>query len=470
MTKRPNILFLLTDQLRASSLPLFGEDQIKTPNIDLLAAQGTLLTNSVSTFPVCTPSRAMLLTGRHPQTTGHLMNSVCTRHSEISIADAFSRSGYETGWIGKWHLHTGAWPAIDKMPQHPDWVPKGRDRLGFEYWRAYNMHMKYFDGYVQGDDWNYRQWEGYETSGLAKFAMEFMDSVDDNPFCLFVSPHQPHFTPFEFAPEHYYEKLPKNLKLPDNVPQHMLAESLVMYRHYLAMILSIDDMVGELTRYLEDSGKADDTLFVFTSDHGTEGGAHGIKPWMKKHPHNESLQVPTILRLPSVFTPGSQSDAITTMTDFFPSLCRICDVPIPRSIEGRDLSGAWRGQTESFEHDAVLLMNFSAAYDELEDGMEWRGVRTRTHTYARWRNGKVELYERQSDPLEVNNLAQIAGHEELVAQHEQMMIDLLAQRGDGFGPCSEVSNWYDEQRRIVKNAFGDLSSPETIPDWSLLYP
>jgi hypothetical protein len=158
------------------------------------------------------------------------------------------------------------------------------------------------------------------------------------------------------------------------------------------------------------------------------------------------------------------------MTDFFPSLCRICDVPIPRSIEGRDLSGAWRGQPESFEHDAVLLMNFSAAYDELEDGMDWRGVKTKTHTYARWSNGNIELYDRQADPLEVNNLAQIAGHEDLVAKHEDIMIHLLAQRRDGFGPCSEVSNWYDAQRRVVKNAFGGLSSPETIPDWSLLYP
>jgi len=141
MPTRPNIVVLLTDQLRATALPLFGERQIETPNIDRLAAEGTLPTESLSTCPVCTPARAMLLTGRHPQTTGHLMNTVRTRHSEISIADAFARRGYRTGWVGKWHLHTGVWPAIDRMPQHPDWVPEGRDRLGFDYWRAYNQHM-----------------------------------------------------------------------------------------------------------------------------------------------------------------------------------------------------------------------------------------------------------------------------------------------------------------------------------------
>ena len=73
----------------------------------------------------------MLVTGRHPQTTGHLINTTRTRHSELSIADAFAKQGYRTGWIGKWHLHTGLWPALDRMPQHPDWVPEGRDRLGF---------------------------------------------------------------------------------------------------------------------------------------------------------------------------------------------------------------------------------------------------------------------------------------------------------------------------------------------------
>ena len=136
------------------------------------------------------------------------MNSVRTRHSEISIGDAFARRGYRTGWVGKWHLHTGVWPAIDRMPQHPDWVPEGRDRLGFDYWRAYNQHMVYFDGFVQGDDWSYLRWEGYETEGLLKFAFEFIDGADDAPFCLFLSPHQPHYTPFQFAPERYYQRLP----------------------------------------------------------------------------------------------------------------------------------------------------------------------------------------------------------------------------------------------------------------------
>ena len=469
MRARPNVLFLLTDQLRATSLPLFGETQIATPHLDALAAEGTLLTNSLSTCPVCTPARAMLLTGRHPQTTGHLMNSVRTRHGEISMGDAFARRGYRTGWVGKWHLHTGVWPAIDRMPQHPDWVPEGRDRLGFDYWRAYNQHMVYFDGFVHGDDWSYLRWKGYETEGLLEFAFEFMDDAADTPFCLFLSPHQPHYTPFQFAPEHYYERLPEELRLPGNVPEAMRDEALEMYRHYLAMILAVDDMVGSLRAYLERRGKLDDTILVFSSDHGSQGGAHGTKPWFKKHPHDESLRVPTIVRYPGVIPAGARCDSITTMTDFFPTLCRLSGVPVPRSVEGFNLSDAWRGIHGAFEHEAVLLMNFSAAYDWLEDGMEWRGVRTPTHTYARWLDGTVELYDRRADPLEMENLAGRDDHRELQADLEDRMQRLMARRGDALVPCTQWKDWFDTQRRIVRNAFGELSPPENCPDWSLLY-
>jgi len=130
MPDRPNILFILADQLRARSLPVYGERQIQTPHIDRLAREGVVLSNAVATCPVCTPHRSMLLTGRHPQTIGHVINFVRTRHDEIGIGDAFARAGYRTGWVGKWHLHTGSFPHTDGAV---DYVPEGRDRLGFDY-------------------------------------------------------------------------------------------------------------------------------------------------------------------------------------------------------------------------------------------------------------------------------------------------------------------------------------------------
>ena len=463
----PNLVFIFADQLRASSLPLYGESQIATPNIDRLAAEGVTVENMIAGCPVCTPSRAMLLTGRHPQTTGHLMNSVRTRHSEISIGDAFARAGYRTGWIGKWHLHTGVWPALNRQPMHPDWVPAGRDRLGFDYWRAYNQHMVFFDGFVQSGDWNYTQWKGYETDGLFDFAREFMEQPDERPFCLFLSPHQPHSTPGEYAPQKYYDMLPETLTLPDNVPEEWREKSLVMYRHYLAMILALDEMVGKVLDHLDAHGRAEDTLVVFASDHGTQGGSQGIAPWMKKMPYEGSIHVPMILRLPGRLPAGRCADMMMAMVDVFPTLCGLSGLKAPRSVEGMDLSLRLASDDGPRRNEA-LLMNFSFAYDWLETGMEWRGIRTQDATYVRWLDGRVELFDLVRDPGQTENLAGRSEEREREADHAQRLDALMAQRGDTLSDITLCKDWFDEQRRVVRNAFGPLSHPESIPDWSLL--
>lgn len=459
---QPNVVVLFPDQLRALSLPMFGEQQIETPNIDRLAADSLVLENAISNCPVCTPARAMLLTGRYPQTTGHLINTTRTRHSEISIGDAFGRAGYKTAWVGKWHLHTGLWPALDRMPQHPDWVPEGRDRLGFDYWRAYNQHMVYFDGFVHKDDWNYERWEGYETDGLLNYGFEFMDNAGADPFLLFLSPHPPHYTPFKFAPDHCYERLPKTLQLPANVPEHLQSASLDMYRHYLAMILAVDDMLGRLLDYLELNGLADNTIVLFASDHGTQGGGQGVNPWSKKNPYENSIRIPALLRYPGVIEPGV-SQRMTSMVDFFPTLCGLAGIPVPRSIEGTDLSGQW---AHSAADDSAFIMNFSKWFDWFQNGAEWRGVRTQQYTYAQWLSGKVELYDLYEDPLQMHNLAGQAGA--LEAQLREMLQAHQQQRQDELVPCIDWKHWLDEQRRVVRNAHGPLSHPESEPDWSLL--
>ncbi len=464
-TKRPNVVVLFPDQLRALSLPMFGEKQIETPHIDRLASAGVTLSNAISNCPVCTPARAMLVTGRYPQTTGHLINTTRTRHSEISIGDAFANQGYKTAWIGKWHLHTGLWPALDRMPQHPDWVPEGRDRLGFEYWRAYNQHMVYFDGFVHKDDWNYERWEGYETEGLLNYAFEFMDSAGEEPFLMYLSPHQPHYTPFKFAPDRFYEALPNDIQLPANVPESKLSMSKEMYRHYLAMILAVDEMLGRLLDYLDDKGLTDNTILLFTSDHGTQGGSQGVNPWSKKNPYEASIRVPGIIRYPGVIAPGSKNDTVTGMVDWFPTLCDLAGVPVPRSVEGRSLAGEFTGNTTG-DNDA-FLMNFSKYFDWFQDGAEWRGVRSQQHTYAKWLDGREELYDLEADPLQMTNIIKSAP--DIAAAMRERLASYQAARRDELVACTDWKHWLDDQRRVVRNAFGELSHPESLPDWSLLH-
>ena len=464
MNSRPNIIFLFADQLRASSLPIYGEDQIQTPGIDRLAQEGVTFTNAISSCPVCTPYRSMLLTGRHPQTTGHLINFMRTRHDEIGIGDAFSHAGYRTAWVGKWHLHTGSFPQIGG----PDYVPEGRDRLGFQHWRGYNFHTDYFNGSANLDGWRQERWKGYETNALNRYGMEFMDSVDDEPFCLFISPHQPHSTPFEYAPQECYDRLPDKLTLPANVPEEGMERALKIYRHYLAMSLAVDDMVVELMDYLDKSGLADNTLLIFSSDHGTQMGAQGWSPFQKKVPYEESLLIPLVMRWPGVFDGGKTSDVLTAPVDIFPSLCGLCDVPIPRTVEGYDVSSAWRDQEGAFQQDGLLTMNFTASYDYLVNGEEWRGVRTKDHSYARWLNGLTELFDLRNDPLQMNNLAGNPASEDLEKAMSRRLEELMDKRNDALIPCTDYSNWFDEQRRVVRNVYGPLRDPEAHPDWSLL--
>ena len=473
--RKPNVVVLFPDQLRAASLPLYGERHIETPNIDRLAGDGVTLMQAISNCPVCTPARAMLVTGRHPQTTGHLINTTRTRHSEISIADAFAHQGYRTGWVGKWHLHTGLWPALDRMPQQPDWVPEGRDRLGFEYWRAYNQHMVFFDGFVQKGDWNYERWDGYETDGLLDYAFEFMDEAADDPFLLFVAPHPPHYTPFDFAPADCYEGLPETFDLPANVGTAWGDQTPEMYRHYLAMIRAVDRMVGRVLDELDRRGLADDTIVVFASDHGTQGGAHDVHPWQKKHPYEESIHIPGIVRYPGVIQPGTTSDELFAMPDFFPSLCGLADIPVPRTVEGRDLSDALRSSAPgaagraTSSQEAVLLMNFSKYYDWFEDGSEWRGVRTADASYTEWLDGRAMMFDLVNDPLQMHNLADDPARRAMRAELQSALRSLQAERGDELVACNDWKHWLDEQRRVVRNAFGELSHPESIPDWSLLH-
>lgn len=325
----------------------------------------------------------MLLTGRHNQTTGYVTNFVTTRHDEIGIGDAFARAGYRTAWIGKWHLHVGSYPSH----RGPDYVPEGRDRLGFQHWRGYDFHAD-------------REW------------------VE------------------------------------------------VSYRRYLAMTLALDDMVGEMLDNLEHRGVLDDTIFVFTSDRGSRMGAHHADPWMKCLPYEESILVPMVVRWPGVLKAGRTCDTLVAPVDVLPSLCGLCAIPVPRSIEGYDVSDAWRGVDGAFEQEAVLTMNFLVSAEH--NLAEWRGVRTKKYSYVRWLNGKAVLYDLENDPLQKDNLARDPEAREIRERMENRLREPLSKRHDEFSAWTEYDGWLDNQRRIVRNAYGRMRHPESEPDWSLL--
>jgi len=235
-------------------------------------------------------------------------------------------------------------------------------------------------------------------------------------------------------------------------------------------------MVGDILDYLDRTGRAKDTLVIFTSDHGTQAGAHADKmsgpewhrPWDKKMPYEESIHVPLILRLPGVFEGGIVRDTLTAPVDIFPTLCGLCGIPIPRTVEGYNLSAAWQGKPDAFERDAVLTMNFSSTYNYLDPGMEWRGVRTKKHSYIRWLSRETQLFDLEKDPLQMENLIDTKGAVSIQQELEQKLTKLMRARQDELKPCPDYGNWFDSYRRVIRNAYGELGDPERTPDWSML--
>ncbi|NRA38375.1 MAG: sulfatase-like hydrolase/transferase [Planctomycetes bacterium] len=463
MTKKPNVLIILTDQLRASALPPY-ETQVDLPNLAKLQKNSVEMTNALSTCPLCTPARGMMMTGRHPQSNGMIINFSSIRSDEIGIADAFSHAGYRTGYVGKWHLHRGAFPS-----EAVDFIPEGRVRLGWDYWRAYNCHVDFWEGHVNGEDWHTKQWEGYETEGLLDYAQEFLDQDDDSPWLMCVAPHQPHWNWKDTcAPEEAYAQVPMDIEVPNSVPDYARKEANKQYREYMAMIVAIDRMIERVLKMV-----GEDTLVLFTSDHGTMMGGQSYPGedncWGKVRPHEESISIPAYFHWPQHLQPGS-CDELFTHVDLFPTLCGFAGIPVPRSVEGVDMSAQIQGSKKESARDAALIMgfhNYCVSPNFIEaDGNEWRGVRTRTHTLVRWSDGGFQMYDNIKDPGQLKNI--YGTGDPIEAELNEQLDTLLAQRGDDLHPHSHYRDWVDQERRVVKNAWGPMSHPDTMPDWSLL--
>lgn len=293
----PNIVFILTDQWRAQAFGYAGDPNVKTPHIDALAARSLNVENAISVCPVCTPQRASLLTGRFPTTTGMFMNDIYLPKEELCMAEIFKDAGYDTGYVGKWHLDGHG---------RDSYIPPER-RQGFDYWKVLECTHSYNESYYYaGDNLTKLKWEGYDAYAQTADAHAYIrDHADgDKPFLLFVGYGGPHF-PHGSAPEELKALYPPNeLKLRPNVTQEQEERSRNELQGYYGHCTAIDACVGKLYETIEAAGIANDTIFVFTSDHGDMHGSQGLKSWTKQVPWDESICVPFLLRYPAIHDAG----------------------------------------------------------------------------------------------------------------------------------------------------------------------
>lgn len=427
---KPNVLFVLADQLRGSSVGYAGEEAVRTPNIDTFAASGTVCTNAISMFPVCGPYRGSLITGRTPITTGLVINDIPLKTNEVSIAHCFKAAGYDTAYIGKWHLDG---------PNRPGPVPPGPRRQGFEYWMAANFEHNYNRSYYTDNDGELKIWPGWDAEAQTTHTIDYLRKHDsDNPFCLFLSWGPPHH-PYRLVPKEYLNMYDPDViegrpNCPD-VPRDDLWG-------YYAQTTFLDDQFQRLLDTINDIGIEDETIIVFTSDHGDMHGSHGV--YKKQWPWSEALKVPFVVRYPNVVTQGAILDVPLSVIDIMPTLLGLAGVPIPDTVEGVDLSAVIQGGAAETP-ESVLIMNpcpFSIGdkrgYDQYPDykGMrlEYRGIITARYTYVHTIDRPWLLFDNINDPYQMNNLIDDPAQAEICARLDGLMREHMAAINDEMLP------------------------------------
>jgi len=404
--------------MRGQDMGCAGNNEIHTPNLDKLASQGTYFTNAISNSPLCVPARGSLLTGRYPLSHKALSNDLPMPAEEVSIAEVLKTVGYRTGYIGKWHL--------DGVPRSKFTPPGGR-RQGFDYWAAWECRHNYFDGRYHRDTPEPIRIEGYEPDFQTQLAIDFMKAGGEEPFCLFVSYGPPH-APYHQVPEKYKKMYdPERLTLRPNCRG---ADRQVIVDYY-AQITALDWNVGRLMDWLEESGLDDDTILVFTSDHGDMLWSQGkVK---KEQPWEESILVPFLIRGPGLVPAGRVCDTLLSIADMMPTLLGLVGAPVPDCVEGTDLSKAVRGEPHEGPESVFLTIPLPGGQGLRNGVKEWRGVRTKRYTYARFISGETwVLYDNEKDPYQLENLA---GREDAKPLRDKLEAELqywLERTGDEF--------------------------------------
>lgn len=413
---RPSILLLLADQWRGQALAAAGDANLKTPHLEELARGGLFFRRAYTSNPVCSPARASLLTGRFPHACQVTDNNIPLPLEEPTISQALAEAGYATGYIGKWHLDG---------PEAPGFVPMGPRRRGFEYWAAFNRGHRYFDSIYFRDADQPVRGEGFEADYQTGLACDFIRQHAGQLWFLVVSwgpPHPPRTPPAPYSG--WYD--PELLRLRANVPAAKAAETRKALAGYYGLCSALDANVGRLLAALRASGTLEDTIIVFTSDHGDMLGSHGLEG--KGVPFDEAVRIPLLVRYGRAIRGGSTSDMPISLVDLMPTLLSLAGVPVPAGVQGRDLSGQWvRGAGPRSE--SVYCQG------RLGTPEEWRMVVRGLDKLVVDRELRVtHLFNLGQDPYERSNLA---GEPALARTRDEMtaiLRDWMQRLGDRMLP------------------------------------
>ena len=408
MPATPNILIIYPDQWRADTLGFLVTTPARTPHLDRLAREGRHFPEAFVANPVCTPSRGSFQTGRYPHTTGVTANDVRLPLEETGFAEVLAAAGYRTGYIGKWHL--------DGEPR-PGFVPLER-RHGWQWWAGFNRGHRYYDGVYFRDSEQPLPAPGFEPDHQTDLAIEFLEESArqaSRPFCLMLAWGPPH-TPLDPPERHQSSYRPEDMQLPASVPATVAGQAQAERARYYGLVTALDDNVGRLLDTLDRLVLADDTLVLFTSDHGDSLGEHGL--FRKTIPYDEATCVPFLVRWPGRIPAASTDSNFVRSVDVGPTLTGICGLAMGPQVQGHDLSSALLGDANASANSAYMEGHFRpASADSPEEPTipeHWRALRTPEHLVVTDLRGAVHLlFDLRTDPLALHNLAGLSDAQEM---------------------------------------------------------
>ena len=467
-TRQPNVLFIAADEWRAQSTGYNGDLNATTPVLDRLAKESVSFQNAVSGCPVCCPARASIMTGQYPLRNGVFINDVELKPNAPTLAEVFAKAGYATGYIGKWHLYGSPDGNYGRRlsPVPPD------KRFGFDYWKACECSHDYNHSmYYEGNDTSPKFWPGYDAFSQTDDACQFIEShaKSTNPFFLFLSLGPPHF-PYQSAPQQYralYEK--RVLRLRPNVPPEKRAEAETILRGYYAHMAAIDECFERLLAMLDRLHIAEDTIVVFTSDHGDMMLSQGLST--KLYPWDESVRIPFLLRYPRQFgSAGRRVKAALNLPDVMPTLLSLAALKVPDAVQGRDLSRVAKGK-KADDPESTAFLNLPVPITEARryGFAEYRGLRSARYTYVRSIQGPWLLYDNRHDPYQMRNLCNQPAAAAVQGLLDRQLSARLRELKDDFLPAKEYLQRIGAAHyREVNVPVGHTQSPWS--DWKSTLP
>ncbi len=420
---RPNIIFILADDLGYGDPGCYGQERIKTPSLDRMAEEGMRFTQHYAGSTVCAPSRCVLMTGLH---TGHCLvrgnARVPLRPSDVTVAELLKKAGYATGIVGKWGLGEPGSTGIPNKKGFDYWFGYLNQRHAHNYWPEYlwrnteKVRLRNVVKPVNPPGGVATKRVEYSHDLFAKEALAFVERNKDRPFFLYLAYTIPHAN---------NEARQKGMEVPSLEP-YADKDWPEPQKGHAAMITRMDGDIGKLFVELKELGIDENTLVIFSSDNGPhkEGGADprffkssGPLRGYKRALYEGGIRVPTLARWPGKIKPGSVSDHISGFWDFLPTCAELAGFKAPKDIDGISMVPTLLGKPQKQNKHEFLYWEFHEQGKKQAVRMgDWKGVRLNV---ARKPNGPIELYNLKTDIGEKNNVAD--QHPDIVAKIAQYM-------------------------------------------------